>query len=66
MRLLLKQQIREKVSPSFAHMARLVAQKKFPRPIKLTDAPNGRVALPEITVNNWIRERVARQALDGS
>lgn len=41
------------------HIYRLVKAGKFPRPIKLGDAPNSRVSWVEAEVDAWIKERVA-------
>lgn len=61
MRLLSRKEVREKVSLSFAHIARLEAEKRFPRRVPLTGATNGRVAWLENEVDDWIRDRVARR-----
>jgi prophage regulatory protein len=58
MKLLNKKALREKTSLSLVHLARLEADGKFPRRVKLTDAPNGRVAWLESDIDAWIELRI--------
>jgi prophage regulatory protein len=58
MKLLSKKALREKTSLSLQHLARLEAEGKFPRRVKLTDAQNGRVAWLESDVDKWIEQRL--------
>lgn len=44
------------------HCMRLARQGKFPRPIKLGDHVNARVAWDEAEVERWIEERIASRA----
>jgi len=46
---------------SKSHLARLEADGKFPKRVKLTDAPNGRVGWVREEVEAWIAERVAKR-----
>lgn len=62
MKLLSKKQLREKTSLSLNHLARLEADGKFPRRVKLTDAENGRVAWLESEVDDWIAARLLKRS----
>jgi prophage regulatory protein len=56
MRLLSKQQVREKVLYSPAHIARLEAAGQFPKRVRLGI---GRVGWIEQEVEDWLQERAA-------
>jgi prophage regulatory protein len=43
------------------HVRRLVHARRFPRPIKLGDARNGRVAWSEQEVDDWLAARFAER-----
>jgi prophage regulatory protein len=63
-RLLSKRQVKELVTYSFAHTARLEADGKFPKRVRLG---TGRVAYVEREVSDWIASRIAeRDATNGS
>lgn len=64
MRLLSKQQVREKVLYSPAHIARLEAAGSFPKRVQLG---TGRVGWVEQEVDDWITARISeRDAHTGS
>jgi prophage regulatory protein len=56
MRFLSKRQVKELVTYSFAHTARLEADGKFPRRVRLG---SGRVAYVEGEIQEWMASRVA-------
>lgn len=58
MRLLSKRQVKELVLYSPQHIARLEAQGKFPRRVKLGQC---RVGWVESEVLEWLRERIAER-----
>jgi len=62
-RLLSRKQVREIVGLSYAHMARLTKQGRFPKPIKLTEAVRGRVAYLESEIMDWIAKRIALRSV---
>lgn len=61
-RLLTKKQVKEIVSLSFAHTARLEALGLFPRRIRLTDHPRGRCAYAEDEIQAWVQHRISQTA----
>lgn len=61
MRLISRKEVRIKISLSFAQIARLEAEGKFPKRVSLTGATNGRVAWLESEVDEWIAERIAKR-----
>lgn len=64
MKLLSKKAVKELVTYSFAHTARLEAAGRFPKRVRLG---TGRVAYVESEVHDWISARIAeRDALNGS
>lgn len=50
------------VSLSKAHIARLEEEGKFPRRVRLTDHPRGRVAWVKQEVEKWAADRIAKRA----
>ena len=63
-RLLSKRQVKDLVTYSFAHTARLEAEGKFPKRVQIG---RGRVAYVESEVSAWIAARIAeRDATTGS
>ncbi len=58
MRFLSKRQVKELVTYSFAHTARLEADGKFPKRVRLG---SGRVAYVESEVQDWMASRVAER-----
>jgi prophage regulatory protein len=63
-RLLTKAQVKQLVTYSFAHTARLEADGKFPKRVRLG---TGRVAYVENEIQDWIARRIAeRDATTGS
>lgn len=63
MKMLSKQQVRDKVLYSFAHMARLEAAGKFPKRVRLGP---GRVGYVEQEIDDWLAALVAKRDTDGS
>lgn len=59
--LLSRRQVREIVTLSFAHLSRLEAEGKFPKRLRLTEHPNGRVAWVKSEVEEWIAQRIAKR-----
>jgi prophage regulatory protein len=43
------------------HLARLVRENKFPKPVKLGQAPRSRIGFIESEVDDWIAERAAER-----
>ena len=63
-RLLTKAQVKQLITYSFAHTARLEADGKFPKRVRLG---TGRVAYVENEIQDWIAGRIAeRDANTGS
>ena len=63
-RLLSKRQVKDLVTYSFAHTARLEAEGRFPKRVPIG---RGRVAYVESEVQAWIAQRIAeRDATTGS
>ena len=63
-RLLSKRDVKDRVTYSFAHTARLESEGKFPKRVRLG---TGRVAYVESEIDAWIAERIAsRDATTGS
>ena len=54
--------VREMVTLSFAHIARLEAEGKFPKRLRLTEHPNGRVAWVKAEIERWIAERIKKRS----
>lgn len=63
MKLLSRKDVRAKVTLSFAEISRKEAEGKFPKRIRLSEHPNGRVAWIESEVEDWIASRVAKRTL---
>jgi predicted DNA-binding transcriptional regulator AlpA len=62
MRLLGKKETADKLGIHPGHLMRLVAQHKFPAPIKLTDEPGSLCKWPDRVVDEWIAARLAARA----
>ncbi len=58
MRLLSKRQVKDLVTYSFAHTARLEASGQFPKRVRLG---TGRVAYVESEIQDWIADRIAER-----
>jgi prophage regulatory protein len=56
-----KRGIRTATTLSITHLARLEEAGKFPKRVKLTDAPNGRVGWVREEVERWVAERVSKR-----
>lgn len=50
--------VQELTSLSRTHIGRLEADGKFPKRIRLSNHPRGRVAWPEDAVHDWIEKRM--------
>jgi prophage regulatory protein len=46
------------------HLARLVRENKFPKPVKLGQAPRSRIGFIESEIEDWIAAHAARRAVD--
>lgn len=49
----------EKTSLSTRHQRRLEGLGKFPKPVRLGEGPNGRIAYVEAEIDAWLRDRLA-------
>jgi prophage regulatory protein len=58
MRFLSKREVRQLVLYSFAHVARLEAQGRFPKRVRLGNGPRGRVGYLESEILEWMRQRI--------
>ena len=61
MRFLSKKEVRHLVGLSFTQIDRLEAAGKFPKRIRLSEFPNGRVVWLEQEVIEWMQERIAHR-----
>jgi prophage regulatory protein len=62
-RLLSFQELKSKKGINFSreHVRRLMKAHRFPKAIKLGDAPNGRVAWSESEIDDWLADRLAER-----
>jgi prophage regulatory protein len=61
MRFLSKKGVRHLVSLSFTQIDRLESAGKFPKRMRLSEFPNGRVVWLEQEVFEWMKERLAER-----
>jgi len=62
MRFLTKKQVREVTTLSPTQTARLEKAGKFPKRLRATDHPRGRVVYVESEVLEWMRQRLAKRS----